>query len=493
MDKQTLQQETPKKQSSSLTIQVPARSEELSEAIQLLEELCIGNDSTAEWLRDCLKIYFALCAGSMTTTQAREAYNIHAGHPAASVISYDPLLRSREKRRVSKLVHNIKILKRFDNVTGDHLQSAILDSNVSDYLGPTGRDYDLICYFFQYPMASHTEAAKYLGWHRSTVSAALARCYLRYSTKTYSFVDNGVFGLRSFMLVFRLAHGLDWRKIRDDLLEFPFISNLEWNKEHQFKYASFLIPGCSQNLRTFQESIERLGDTLFDYVSLHPSMSYGIFTNLSLLQDGLWMLPDGIRKGEAMDQDGVLRMSSSRECGGSRIDMCLDDFRVSTVYRRDLRISSQEVSDRCRSKGWDIENKQAYYRSKKLLDRGILQPFYTWVSLGKTYTHFVEIKCSPKTKARILKILQGFPKTLFYESTQGLLLWVEVPSYHILDYYNFITSLSSIRGVDDVIHVIFDQFTTARDEAKITECLDYGKEGFSRSSYDVDLSEYVSR
>ncbi|MHA2143192.1 MAG: hypothetical protein ACXADC_17075 [Candidatus Thorarchaeota archaeon] len=468
------------------------QDKEISEAILLLDELSIGDDNTAKWLRDCLKIYFALCTGSMTTAQARDAFKIHTENPAASVLDYNPLKRSREKRGVSRLIRNIKILKRLNNVTGDYLQSAILDSFVRDYLGPTGRDYDLICYFFQHPMASYTEAAKHLGWHRSTVSTALARCQESYYTSTYSLVDNGVFGLRSFMLIFSLAHGLDWRKVREGLLEFPFIVNLEWNKGHQFKYASFLIPGCRQNLSAFQESIERLAESHFDYVSLHPSMSYGIFTNLSLLQDGLWVLPEGILKGNALDYDVALRMSSSRECRGPRMDMSLDDYRISTIYRRNLRLSSQELSDRCKSMGWDIDTKQAYYRSQKLLDGGILQPFFTWASLGKTYTHFVEVICGPKSKARILKILHGFPKTLFYESGQGLLLWIEVPPYHNLDYYTFITSLSRIRGVEDVKHVIFDQFTTSRSDARITEGLEYGKEGFSRSSYDVDISEYVS-
>lgn len=66
-----------------------------------------------------------------------------------------------------------------------------------------------------------------------------------------------------------------------------------------------------------------------------------------------------------------------------------------------------------------------------------------------------------------------------------------IPRYHLKNYYDFLSTLSQLPGVDRIRPILAVDRSGGKNYIDMNEKLEFEKDDFSNSSKDIDLSEYI--
>jgi hypothetical protein len=300
------------------------------------------------------------------------------------------------------------------------------------------------------------------------------------------------FGIKGFTLFFELSEGVEWETIRAPLLSFPFTKTLHRVPTSPFGFVSFAIPGSKRNTVSFRSSLEKVSRKFFDYASIHEPRGLARIVNPGLLKDGEWRLPECLVSGEIRGPKEYKPAISSIDCSGYLGELTIDDFITSEIVAYHLRNSNTELAKIMKSRGYDVRANQIAYRVQKLMRLGVMSPWLWFSGVGLHYNFTIEIVSNSEARQKIFEAVSGFPEVFTTPTDRGAMIWLDIPKYHLKNYYDFLSTLSKIPGIERLKPILAVNRSGGKNYIDMYEKLDFGSDGFCSSSSDVNLNDYIT-
>lgn len=412
-------------------------------------------DASSRFYLEAIRLYLGLCAGTVTLDDALRFVERLKQNPEFAKSPCDPTLAPVNEHFKTKIVENLITLKKYNLHTPDSIKSAYSFAFLVEEAPMNDKDLMVLSHLVKFPLAPANKVAEFLGIAPKTVVKSISRLKKDHTVRFSCLTDNSAFGVQSVILFFRLAEGTEWSEVETQLAEFPFTKALLKTEMSDIGYASFMFPGEDREISVLESSTRKLTGSVFDYASLHVQEGASSDVNLSLFEEGAWVLPEILNRPDDLESAESAHVGlHNLPCRGRMRGFQRKDFAVASQLRSDIRAAPAAISHSLRIKGWDIEPKEVAYSTRKMIDHGILEPDVVFGGLGLSTNFCFEIVCGPLWKRRIVSLASQMPATMSYLSPRGVVIWVQVPSQHQVEYYQFIRSLERKRGVESVLPIM---------------------------------------
>jgi DNA-binding Lrp family transcriptional regulator len=355
-------------------------------------------------------------------------------------------------------------------------------------------DYEVLTHILNDPMASISDASKSIGLAPRTVSRSLKRLKERHRIRFACLVDVTAFGLQSVILFFSVKDQIDWPALSDGLATFPFTKSIVTTDMSELGYVVFLIPNSERNQVSFIESIDDLAASVFDYHSVHIREAVGAESNLSLYAGDRWQFPEKFQTSLTDADVPVLeRPPRFLRNKGLQKGFTSNDFLVASKLAIDCRATPGTISETLQTNGWDIEPRQVSHSIRKLFSRDAVLPYAIFGGLSLSTSFCFEIICEDAWKQRILSALPHLPTSMYYFSNRGVLLWIQVPGEHQVEYYQTFRSLEQNNGVHTVHPIMTISALGSRSMLDLVTNWSYGAQGWTTSTDELDIATYLEQ
>ena len=412
-------------------------------------------DASSRFYLEAIRLYLGLCAGTVTLEDAMRFVERLKENPEFAKSPCDPTLVPVNEHFETKIVENLKTLKKYNLHTPDSIKSAYSFAFLVEEAPMNEKDFMVLSHLVRSPLAPANKIAESLGIAPKTVVRSIARLRKDHTVRFSCLSDNSAFGVQSVILFFRLAENTEWGDVETRFAEFPFTKALLKTEMSDTGYASFMFPGDDNDTSVLESSTKKLTGSVFDYASLHVQEGASADINLSLFEGGDWVLPEILSRPDDLESTESAYVGLHiLPCRGRMRGLQRKDFAVASELRSDIRAAPAAISQSLRIKGWDIDPKQVAYSTRKMIEHGILEPDVVFGGLGLSTNFCFEIVCSPSWKRRLVSLMPQMPAAMSYLSPRGVVVWIQVPSQHQVEYYQFFRSLERRRGVESVLPIM---------------------------------------
>ena len=248
------------------------------------------SDTSVQFYLDAMRIYLGLCAGTISMEEAVKAVDHLKSNPEYVTYPTNPTIVPIKESFKNKVLDNLKTLSKFNLLTRDAVRSAYTFAFLMEETPISQTDFDVLKILTINPTISLVKAAETLQMAPRTVARSLERLRERHNVRYSALLDYSAFNIQSAMLFFTLRDDVEWTEVEQGLSEYGFMKSLLKTTMTDLGYVSFMIPNRERNLPMFHDSIRSVSKTYFDYSSLHYQTGSGAKSNLSLYDDGQWIL-----------------------------------------------------------------------------------------------------------------------------------------------------------------------------------------------------------
>ena len=458
------------------------------------DNLLTSENARIQYYLDLVKIRIALSSGSIALSDAYAAMKLIEDDPEFVVgNTFGPLPETWTPDMIAQIINSIKILQKSKAINASNTYAAIIHMlrSASPAVPPKGFLGRVLSYFIYHPLASFTKAAKDLECHRSTVKTGFAQLEKLHRIMALGLLNGCHFGIKAFTVFFEMADENEWNLIRDSILSFPFTKTLHRVTTSSFGFVSFAIPGSQRNQNKFRSSINEVAKEFFSYCSVHAPQSLTRIVNPGLMHDGSWRFPEySLDKDDEQHQDCTPAISSIG-CLGYLDELTKDDFITSEISGYHLRKSASEIASIMKSRGYNYRASQIAYRIHKLIKLEVMDPWLWYSGIGLHYNFTIEIVSNSIARSKIFEGVSSFPEVFTSATDRGAIIWLDIPQYHLKNYYDFLAKISKLSGVDRIRPILAVNRSGGKNYIDIFENLEFGDRGFSNASDDVDLAAYL--
>jgi hypothetical protein len=168
------------------------------------------------------------------------------------------------------------------------------------------------------------------------------------------------------------------------------------------------------------------------------------------------------------------------------------DFYIGAEMKLDVRASPSKISEGLRYRGIEVDSRKAAQSMKKLQNEDLLLPYVSFAGTGLSANFCFEIVCDDEWKTRLVAAIGKIPTSIYYLSSRGIILWIQVPSYHQVDYYKILRTLEEELGVKSVQPIMTIKQVGSRTVLDLVRNLTYGRRGWSGDPLEFDLAAHVA-
>lgn len=448
-----------------------------------------ATDPDAQFYLDAMRIYLALCAGSISMETALQAVDILRENPEYATFPTNPAMIPINNRYKTKILDNLKTLQKFNLITRDSIRSAYSFAFLVEDSILNKTDHEALSLFSRNPAISLVDAAKELNLTPRTVARALERLREKHSLRFTALVDFTAFNLQSVMLFFTLKEDREWAELERGLAQFPLTKTILKTTMTDLGYVTFLIPNYENNKQVFQSSLRDVSNEYFEYASVHYQKGNGAVSNLSLYSNGEWRLPEYL-PGDIRDDSGPADPPIIH-CNGTKPELTKSDMAVATHIQIDSRAPPSRICTNLAVRGFDIDTRKVSQSEKRLYDYDLVLPYVLFGGLGLSSNFCFEIICNDKWQSRTLRIVSQFPWSMYYTSHRGVVVWTMSPGAHQVEYYQMFRALEQNPGVEIVNPIMTIAQGGSRSLLDLTKDYQYNNGEWDMPQTDADLRDSV--
>jgi hypothetical protein len=391
---------------------------------------------------------------------------------------------------LNKLVTNLKTLEKYNLFSADSVRSACAFAFVAEEAPLSEKDYMILQYFSEHPLATYLEVAEGTGIVSQTASAGLLRLKNRNGIRIAGIMDPSAFGIQRYTVFFTLRDNADWSNVEDSLASFPFIKSILKTITSDIGYLVFAIPGYEKNSRIFERSLQSLKGTVFDYLSIHRETWSGANTNLSLLQDRVWFFPEQLISDLDKKESSPLVPKCLIQCNGPVKSFTQNDFLIATELVLDARLQAVDIDRRLTRQGYELGRNLINRSIKRLLESNIVSPHVRLMGVGLSANICIEIICNESIINEIASAYCHAPSLYFFASPRGIILWLMVPSSQQVQYIQLLQLLEEKQGVKSIRPILTIQQKGSRGILDLVSSCKYREDGWWAPKQEVDISRY---
>ncbi|MHA2355580.1 MAG: AsnC family protein [Candidatus Thorarchaeota archaeon] len=449
-----------------------------------------SQEPSVQFYIDAMRIYLGLYEGSISMEDAVHASEKLKENPEFIKHPINPTIIPLNETFKEKMLSNLLTLRKFNLLTKDSVKSAYSFALLSPTTPVNTTDYKLLQILEKDPLSTLVDASAEIGVTPRTVARSIERLEKNFVFRVSALMDMTAFGAQPFILFFTLAEGIEWDMVEDGFALYPFTKSILKTSMADLGYVSFLVPGLNDNLITFTEYINDISAILFEYSNLHAQQGIGANTNLSLLRDNVWNIPESVNRiaedvpAETNTQVRVLK------CKGWLPGLTEDDFKIISYYRSSLRDPPRVLVDRIRMQGMDVDTRQVSQSIRKSIDRELIHPFTDFRGIGLSTNFCFEIICDEIWRDRILRAIVNLPAVNYYLSQLGIILWAQVPGEQQVEYYQHFRALESHKGIKSVNPIMTINLKGSRSELDMIKEWKFGSNGWTVNRRQLSLEGY---
>lgn len=443
-------------------------------------------EPSAKFYLDAMRIYLGLYCGTLSIEDAQIAMETLKKNPEYKRSPTNPILLPLQESYKDKILENLKTLTKFNLLTADSIRSAYSFAFLMDIVPISEQDHQVITYISRNPVESARKIASDLGLATRTISRTIDRIRVSHRLRFNSLMDYSVFGLQTVLVFFTPRMDIEWSTVEEALYTYPLTKVLLKTTMTDLGYFSIVLPSTESSLSELKSSIDQLSKTIFGYTSVHFQVGTGTTMNLSLYHLGEWTYPKDLTLKEKTIVEPEILWNKGFTPGFTDID-----FMVGSQLKLDNRSTPRKISQALQAQGHDLTPKQVSLSWKKLDKSKIFSHYISLAGMGLSANFCFEIVCNDVWKKKILNILPLLPITIFNITSRGIIVWIQVPSTHQVDYYKFFRSFEEYEGVKSVLPIMTIMQKSSRS---VSELIQYWK--FSNNRWvlkpDVpNLLDYV--
>ncbi len=452
----------------------------------------IVEERSAQFYLDAIRIYLGICSGTVTMENATKAVSLLKANPEFAKSPFDPTVLPLSEIVKNRLIDNLKTLTKYNLHTLDSIKSAYTFAFLQDDSPIQQADLRILRYVSKNPLASLATTSKELGNASKTISKSLQKLAERNGIRFSCLVDTSAFGVDSYILFFRLNDRSDRDRIEEGLAEFPFTKNILTTAMSEFGYAALLFPSTEEGYRVLRDSVRKLTGPVFRSTTLHEQKALGAATNLNLYDGLKWAYPEAL--SERL-KDAARTTDSSRgpllRCQGPTKGLVKVDFAIAAQLKLSSREPPSLIAHRLRLKGFEVESKQVSESLQKMKAMGLLLPYLMLGGMGLNANFCFEILCTSEIADRILAAVPETPQSTYYVSSNGVIIWINVPSVNQVEYYQAFRALEQIDHVTAVNPIMTITRVGSRSMLDLTKNWSFGPRGWYVDPDKLDLTQYL--
>jgi len=446
-------------------------------------------DESARFYLDVMRIYLGIVSKTLSLEDAQIVVEQLKKNPEYVRSPTDPTLMSLRDSFKQNILDNIRTITKFNLLTTDALRSACSFAFLSEIVPLNTQESEVLTYFSKQPMSSIKQAAQDLNLATRTISRALDRLKKEHRLRFSSLMNHSAFGLQTVLVFFTPRSDIDWPSVEDALYSYPLTKIMLKTTMVDLGYISIIMPTSGERLVQLDESIATLSKTVFNYTSVHHQTGIGTATNLSLFKNGEWSYPEELEP--IIEDEHPVETNTLWNTG--RISSFSEiDFLIGSEYKLDYRAAPRTVSRILEIKGYEISPKQITNSIKKFKKYNFHSPYISISGLGLDANFCFEIICNDYWKNRVVSILTHLPLVMYNVTSLGIIIWIQVPSTHQVDYYKFFRSFENYDGVTSVLPIMTIAQKGSRSVSDLARHWKFGKDGWMLLPEVPTLSDHVS-
>lgn len=469
------------------------KSEALSQIVTPYDDIVpTTSDESVKFYLDAIRIYLGICSGTVSFNLASAAVSELKHNPEYVKYPFDPTVVPVNMIVRDRIIENFKTLKKYNLDNVDSVRSACTFAFLMPDMPIATSDLSTLAYFAKHPASSVTDASHHLGISPRTVTRSIKRLkdrlYLRFSC----FLDSTAFGINSVVVFFRLKGNVDWSKIETGLAHFPFTKSILKTTMTDLGYATFLFPGGNNRIAAFKKSVSSLTHNIFDYATIHIQQAMGLQFNLGLFRNNEWAFSEHL---QTPLQDGLPSEGADSymlRCHGTMDGFSPLDFLVGSQLKLDYRAPPRKIARALETKGFEFDTKEIGEIVRRLKKRNLVLPYISFDGLGLDSSFCFEIICNDHGRDHILRLLTLVPQATYFVSSEGIVIWLRIPSKQQVRYYNTFKSLEKRDDVDLVQPILTVRVKGSRGTTDFTTEWSYGNGDWEIDPYQLDLSRYMT-
>lgn len=450
------------------------------------------DEPSARFYLDAMRIYLALSTGTITFEEGIQAVEDLKKNPEYTRSPTNPTQMPINEYYKSKILDNLKTLKKFNLLTRDSIRSAYSFVFVSQSVPIAELDFSVLRHLTDSPRDSIANIARTLNIAPRTVTRSLDRLKERHLLRSYAYLDNTPWGVNTLMVFFTPRDGIEWTEIEDKLLLFPYLKTMLKTTMTDLGYLSFIVPGYLTNVEVLTNSIKVLSKSVFEYVSIHEEIAVSSERNLSLYRDGQWKFPEAAK---LLLEDASLQLPDTcpqiLPCAGIKKGLSDIEYRIGLANKLISRATPSEMVSTLLNSGVEVETKRVTTTLKKLYEKGLMMPYLIF-SLGLSSDFCFEIVCNSAWRNRISAILPLLPYTVSYLSQRGIVVWASVPGSQQVEYYQMFRGLEDHPGVQSVKSIMTINTKGSRNISDMLGAWRYTRKGYTVPSEELNLASFLS-
>ncbi len=449
-----------------------------------------SQEPSVQFYIDAMRIYLGLYEGSISMEDAVHASEKLKENPEFIKHPINPTIVPLNETFRDKMLSNLQTLKKFNLLTKDSVKSAFSFALLSPTTPVNTTDFKLLQVLEKDPLSTLVDVSAEIGVTPRTVARSIDRLEKNLVFRVSALMDMTAFGAQPFILFFTLADGVEWDMVEDGFALYPFTKSILKTSMADLGYVSFLVPGSNDNLITFAEYINDISAILFEYSHLHTQHGIGAKTNLSLLNENVWSIPEAVMQ---IAEEGPIKQDEQIKvlnCKGWLSGLTEDDFRIISYYRSALREPPRVLVDRVRMQGMDVDARQVSQSIRKAFDRELIHPFTDFRGIGLSTNFCFEIICDDAWRDRILRAAVTLPALNYYLSQLGIIIWAQVPGDQQVEYYQLFRALEPHKGVKSVNPIMTINLKGSRSELDMIKDWKFGSSGWNVDRRQLSLDGY---
>ena len=455
------------------------------------DEIPEVEEPSARFYLDAMRIYLALSSGTISFDEGILAVEALKKNPEYARSPTNPTQMPINQYYTSKILENLKTLKKFNLITRDSIRSAYSFVFISQDVPISDVDFQVLKEIVAYPRESITNLAKGLQIAPRTVSRSFDRLRERHMLRNRAFLDNSPWGINTCLVFFTPRNDIEWLEIEETLLLYPYLKTILKTTVSDLGYLSFIVPGYKKNFQHLENSIKNLSTSIFDYASVHIQTAMSADRNLSLYRNGQWGFSESAKLLFEDEKFPIPKTHSHMiPCSENSYSFGELDYRIAVTSKQDSRATPSELAKMLLRQGIEIDPKRITTTVRKLYERNVILPYVVF-ALGLTSDFCFEIICNEYWKQRIIDVLPLLPYTVSSASPRGIIIWASVPGRQQVEYYQLFRSLEEHSGVQSVKSIMTINMKGSRNITDFVDTWRYTKDGYTVPSDEFDLERFL--
>ncbi|MBN2230544.1 MAG: hypothetical protein JW779_13230 [Candidatus Thorarchaeota archaeon] len=360
----------------------------------------------------------------------------------------------------------------------------------TDFYPNIGPYFEVIQYFAKNPLSSFVSASRDLSISPESISRKYKEIESLYCFRVGGYSNRRLFGLRTFILFFELKSKSDMILIKELMPSIPYYHLFSEDIISNHHYISFILPNDQDAIDSFRESISQFALFFFQFWRLDEILSVNLIAWTDNFSRSGWSIPKIILEnrfpGSLSDdkKPKICRLNNPR--------LTLRDFITLDTLVCNLHQSARVISGSAIAKRYEITEREAYYRKRKLFREDVIIPFPVWQD-KELHSLRLEVICNKEVSYRLISAVQECTISTYGFTSKGVIFFLNVPYSHLNPYISYFESLLHQLDVVGYRFVISTFWVTGQSLIDIVENWKYGAKGFTTEGLDIsaDIFDYI--